>query len=151
MTSSSLVYPFNSWKMPTARWTRSRGNEYTRTAGHFRFIPCACREDRRYSLPRTYRSLSSLFHFSYFFLFFYSELHVYSNISLEIDKTDRDQVYGAESFYRRCQLFSYSTFSQDFMEPKGWLPHSKETSTGPSPEPDQSSSYHSMLFLAVKF
>jgi hypothetical protein len=32
------------------------------------------------------------------------------------------------------------------MEPEGSLPFSQESSTGPHPEPDQSSSYHPILF-----
>jgi hypothetical protein len=33
------------------------------------------------------------------------------------------------------------------MQPEGSLPHSQESSTGPYPEPDQSSSYHPILIL----
>jgi hypothetical protein len=32
------------------------------------------------------------------------------------------------------------------MEPEGSLPFSQEPSTGPDPEPDQSSPYHIILF-----
>jgi hypothetical protein len=35
------------------------------------------------------------------------------------------------------------------MEPEGSLPYSQETSTGPYPEPDQSSPYQLILYLYV--
>jgi hypothetical protein len=55
--------------------------------------------------------------------------------------------HGAEPFFRRYQLCSYSRNSQHFREPKGSLLCSQEPSTGPYPEPDQSNLYHPILFL----
>jgi hypothetical protein len=40
---------------------------------------------------------------------------------------------------------------QNFMDSKGLLPCSQEPSTGSYPEPDQSSSYHSILSLEDPF
>jgi hypothetical protein len=54
--------------------------------------------------------------------------------------------HGAERFLRSCQLCS-SRNSQYFMEPKGSLLCSKEPSTSPYPEPDQSNQYHPILSL----
>jgi hypothetical protein len=48
---------------------------------------------------------------------------------------------------RSCQLRSHSRISQHFTEPKGSLPCSQGPSTGPTPEPDQSSPYHPILSL----
>jgi hypothetical protein len=47
--------------------------------------------------------------------------------------------YEAERFLRRCQLCRLSGTSQQFKEPGGSSPCSQEPSTGPFPEPDQSS------------
>jgi hypothetical protein len=55
-------------------------------------------------------------------------------------------IHGVEPFLTSCHLCSYSRTYQHFMEPEGSLPCSQETSTGPYPEPDQSNSYHPMLF-----
>jgi hypothetical protein len=49
---------------------------------------------------------------------------------------------GAKPFLRSCQLCSHSRISQHFVEPEDSLPSSQELSTGPYPEPDQSSPYH---------
>jgi hypothetical protein len=55
--------------------------------------------------------------------------------------------YGAESFLRRCQLCSHSRTSRHFVELERALPCSREPSTGPCPEPDQSIPYHPILSL----
>jgi hypothetical protein len=52
---------------------------------------------------------------------------------------------GAEPFLKSHQLCSHSVTSQHFMEPEGSLPYSQDPSTGPHPEPDQSSPYHPIL------
>jgi hypothetical protein len=53
----------------------------------------------------------------------------------------------SEPFLRSRQLRSYSRTSQHFMEPEGPFSCSQEPSTGPYPEPDQSSPYHTILSL----
>jgi hypothetical protein len=55
--------------------------------------------------------------------------------------------HGAEPFLRSCQLCSYSSTSEHFMEPEGSLLCSQEPSTGLYPEPDQSNPYHRILSL----
>jgi hypothetical protein len=56
---------------------------------------------------------------------------------------------GAESSFGSRQSLSYSRTSQHFMESEGSLPCSQEPSTGPYPEPDQSSPYRrSILTLS---
>jgi hypothetical protein len=55
--------------------------------------------------------------------------------------------HGAEPFLRSCHFCSHSRTSQGFMEPEGSLPCPQEPSTGPSPEPDQSTPYHPILSL----
>jgi hypothetical protein len=61
--------------------------------------------------------------------------------------------HGAEPFLRSCQLCSHSRTSQHFMEPEGSSQCSQEPSTGPYPEPDQSSPYYlilrSILILSI--
>jgi hypothetical protein len=66
----------------------------------------------------------------------------------------RRLTHGAEPFLKICQLCSYSRTSQHFMEPGVSLPCSREPSTGPYPEPDQSNPYHpiplrSLLILST--
>jgi hypothetical protein len=53
----------------------------------------------------------------------------------------------AESFLANCQTLSYSRTSQTFVEPQSSLPCSQEDSIGPYPEPDESSQYHTILFV----
>jgi hypothetical protein len=50
-----------------------------------------------------------------------------------------------EPLLRSCQLCSYLRTSQHFMEPEGSLPCSQEPSTGPHPQPNQSSPYYHTL------
>jgi hypothetical protein len=50
---------------------------------------------------------------------------------------------GRHRLERSCQSLSYSSISQ----PEGLSPCSQEPSTGPHPEPDQSSPYHPILSL----
>jgi hypothetical protein len=52
--------------------------------------------------------------------------------------------YRAEPFLRSWQLCSHSGNSQHFKEPEGSSPCSQESSTGSYPEPDRSSSYHTV-------
>jgi hypothetical protein len=72
--------------------------------------------------------------------------------------------YGAEPFLRSWQLCSCSGIFQHFKEPEGSSPCSQESSTGPYPEPDRSSSYipfylskiyclptYILVFLVVSF
>jgi hypothetical protein len=55
--------------------------------------------------------------------------------------------HGAELFLRSHQLCSFSRTFQHFMEPEYLLPCSKEPSTGPYLEPDQSNPYNNFLSL----
>jgi hypothetical protein len=55
------------------------------------------------------------------------------------------KLHGAEPFLTSRQLCSYSRTSQHFMKPEGSLPCLQEPSTGPYPQPDQSSTYHPIL------
>jgi hypothetical protein len=59
--------------------------------------------------------------------------------------------YGAEPFLRSCQLCSHSGTCQHFREPEGSSPCSQEPSTGPYPEPDQSSPHYPILSLLILF
>jgi hypothetical protein len=63
------------------------------------------------------------------------------------DEQTQPLTHGAESFLRSRQLCSYSRISQRFIEPENSSPCSQEPSTGPYPEPDPSSPYHSSLSL----
>jgi hypothetical protein len=56
-------------------------------------------------------------------------------------------LHGDESFSRGNQMYNYSRNAQHFVEPKVSLPYSQELSTGPYPEPYQSSLYHPILNL----
>jgi hypothetical protein len=47
--------------------------------------------------------------------------------------------------WRNRQSLSYSRISQTFMQPEGSILYSQKLSTGPHPEPDQSSPYHTVL------
>jgi hypothetical protein len=49
-------------------------------------------------------------------------------------------------FWEAASRLATQIFSH-FMEPEGSLPCSQELSTGPYHEPDQSSTYHPLLFL----
>jgi hypothetical protein len=59
-------------------------------------------------------------------------------------------LHGTEFFLRSRQFCSYSRTSNNFTEPEDALPSSQETSTGPYPEPDESSPHHPIL-LNVHF
>jgi hypothetical protein len=56
---------------------------------------------------------------------------------------------GAEPYLRSHQSLCYSQISQHFMEPESSLPCSQEPSTGPRPEPDESSAYHCNWSLLI--
>jgi hypothetical protein len=55
------------------------------------------------------------------------------------------ELHRAEPFLRNHQLCSYSRTFWHFMEHEGSLPGSQGPSTGPHPQPDQSSTYHPIL------
>jgi hypothetical protein len=57
--------------------------------------------------------------------------------------------YGAEPFLRSCQICSYSTICQHFIEPEVSLPCSQVPSIGPYPEPDQSNPYNPILSIRL--
>jgi hypothetical protein len=60
-------------------------------------------------------------------------------------------VHEDESFLGSRQSLSYSRISKHFIEPEGSLPYSQELSTGLYTQPDESSPYHSILFLSDPF
>jgi hypothetical protein len=64
--------------------------------------------------------------------------------NISIDSVSFTQ--GAEPFLRSRQFCSYSRISQHFMDS---LPCSREPSTRPDPEPDQSNPYHPILFFKI--
>jgi hypothetical protein len=55
--------------------------------------------------------------------------------------------YGAEPFLRNASCAATEEFFQHFMEPEGSLICSQEPSTGPYSEPDEYSTYQSILPL----
>jgi hypothetical protein len=59
--------------------------------------------------------------------------------------------YGAEIFFRSCQLCSPSRTPQHFMEAEGLIPCSQEPFTGPFPEPYQCNPLHLILSLSNPF
>jgi hypothetical protein len=60
----------------------------------------------------------------------------------QTEQNQTNQLQGTEPFLRGRQLRSYSRISQHFMTPEYSLPCSQEPSSGPYPEPHQSSPYH---------
>jgi hypothetical protein len=56
-----------------------------------------------------------------------------------MDADDIKQLRESESFSSGRQLCRHPTTSQNVMEPECSLPRSQEPSTGPYPEPDESS------------
>jgi hypothetical protein len=59
------------------------------------------------------------------------------------------ELYGPQQYSGPYQLCRHSTISQHFMQPKNSLPRSKELSTRPCPEPNQSSLHHSSYLQDV--
>jgi hypothetical protein len=77
---------------------------------------------------------------------FHTPRPTYTHSENKTKEKQTNYVRGAGSFLRSCQSLSYSRISQHFMEPEGSLPYSQQSSTGPYPEPDQSSPYHPYRF-----
>jgi hypothetical protein len=74
-------------------------------------------------------------------------LHSFSKWNLLLNNWLNNWLHGAQSFLRSRQFCSHSRTSHHIMEPKGSFSCSQESSTGPYPEPDQSSPYHFILSL----
>jgi hypothetical protein len=62
-----------------------------------------------------------------------------------------NKLHGAESFLRSRQSLRYSRIYQNFKKTVGFLPCPQEPSTGPYPQPDQSSPCHPILPLQDPF
>jgi hypothetical protein len=58
-----------------------------------------------------------------------------------------NRLHGAEFFLGNPNSRNGHRVSQHFMEPEDSLPCSQEPSSGPCPEPDESSPCHPILFL----
>jgi hypothetical protein len=64
-----------------------------------------------------------------------------------LNSSSNSWLHGAEAFVRSCQWLSCRRIPRHFVDSKGSLPCTQEPSTGPYPEPDEASPYHSILCL----
>jgi hypothetical protein len=71
----------------------------------------------------------------------------HTNAYLDAQRHRPSQIYGAESFMRSKQSFSYLNIVLHFMEPKRLLHFSLKPNIGPYPEPDESNPYEPIPFL----
>jgi hypothetical protein len=65
-------------------------------------------------------------------------------------KNKTNKLHGAKSFIGRQQLLNHPKNSQHFMEPEGSILWSQEITSGPCPEPEESSPWSHILFLENK-